>query len=262
MASYHARSLSFGAARGATHEQNTRSLCAVPISVTSAQSAITRIVSALQSRRGLCVVFANTHLLYWASRDQRLARSLQRFFILNDGVGVDLLSRLAYRAGFPENLNGTDFVPRLLQAAPPSTRVMLVGARSNVTAAAANTLQNGYPHLQIIDWRDGYDGKKTAPSAIIKSRARLVLVAMGNPIQEQWIAQASQQFPDVVFLGVGAYFDYVAGSAKRAPRILRKLKLEWLYRLAREPSRMWRRYTVEVATLTFQVLRSRIQRGR
>src|SRR5262245_27848198 len=98
----------------------------------SADQAIGDILGALERDEVLPVAFANAHLLYCALQDRQLGEQLRSFLVLNDGVAMALLARLATNSGFPDNLNGTDFVPRLLAAAPAGSRVYLLGAQPAV----------------------------------------------------------------------------------------------------------------------------------
>ncbi|MBC7768292.1 MAG: WecB/TagA/CpsF family glycosyltransferase [Phycisphaerales bacterium] len=205
------------------------------------------------------VAFANTHLLYCAARDPALARDLRGFCVVNDGVGVDILSRLATGERFPDNLNGTDLTPKILGALPVGTRVFMLGAAPDVVEKAALAIAERWPQLRICGIRDGYAGKDDAIEHIVTSHPDIVLVAMGNPMQERLIADCSQRTGGV-FIGVGALFDFIAGAVPRAPESWRRLRLEWLFRLKCEPRRLWRRYTIEVLVLAALVCRERLLR--
>jgi beta-1,4-glucosyltransferase len=227
----------------------------------SADSAISAILRAITERRRMFVAFANTHLLYHALKERSFAELLSRFFLLNDGIGISLLAKLAGGAGFKENLNGTDFTPRLLRAAPEGTRVFLLGARPHVVEAAAVRIEQAFPHLNVCGRRDGYAQSANTDdvvSAIDGAAPDIVLVAMGNPRQEQWILQSADRTKCFVFVGVGALFDFLAREKPRAPRLFRIAKLEWLYRLALEPGRLWRRYTLEIVHVSWMALRQRL----
>lgn len=208
----------------------------------------------------MCVAFANTHLLYCASRDKGFARQLSTFEIFNDGLGTDLLLRAAEGRGFEDNLNGTDLVPQILSACPAGIRLFLLGAQPHVVERAADTIGQLWPHLTVCGLRDGYGDLAEARDQICTVQPDLVLVAMGNPLQERFIAEAARHHP-AVYIGVGALFDFLAGEFQRAPPLLRKLRLEWLFRLALEPTRMWRRYGVEPLILLFSVCRDRLRVG-
>lgn len=235
-------------------DPDARRLGPLHIRAATSEAATHDILTALQARRQLRVAFANTNLLYHAIRDPHLARSLSSFTLLNDGVGVALLARLACGRGFAENLNGTDFTPRLLAAAPAGARTFLIGARSAVAEAAAAEIARRWPQLSICGVRDGFGRSDAAIDELQRLKPDLILVAMGNPRQELWIARAGAAYPNAVYIGVGALFDFLSGAAPRAPETWRRLRLEWAFRLLREPRRLWRRYTVEAAIACANVL--------
>ncbi len=220
------------------------------------------IISATSRHRGVRVAFANTHLLYHAIRDRRFARSLSSFVLLNDGIGLTLASKFACGAGFPENLNGTDFTPRLLAAAPSGARIFLYGARARVVSEVSRRIGARYPHLQICGIRDGFSGSTdTIFAEMADAKPDIVLVALGNPNQEAFIAHCAARMPETTFVGVGALFDFLAGAVRRAPRWMRAAKLEWLYRLAQEPGRLWKRYTIEIAVIALALVLYRMRQG-
>jgi exopolysaccharide biosynthesis WecB/TagA/CpsF family protein len=219
------------------------------VRATTRMDAARDIALAIARKEPLCVAFANTHLLYCALKEPAFADTLRRFYMINDGVGMTLLSRLACGAGFKENLNGTDFTPLLLDQLPGGARLFLVGARPQVTARAAERMQRQWPHLSVCGFRDGFDGSEAALEDIGALAPDLVLVAMGNPLQERWMTRAMACAPRSVFMGVGALFDFMVGDVPRAPAAVRRLRLEWAFRLAQEPRRLWRRYTVEILVI-------------
>jgi exopolysaccharide biosynthesis WecB/TagA/CpsF family protein len=228
----------------------------IDIQARTSLAATRDIVRALLSGAPLRVAFANTHLLYCAIREPEFARGLRSFYIVNDGVGIALLARLACGVGFHENLNGTDFTPRLLSALPWGTRVFLVGARPEIVQRAAHEIARRWPQLDVCGCRDGFEGSEQALLELEALDPALILVAMGNPSQEQWILRATERRPGTIFVGVGALFDFLTGAAPRAPRLWQRLRLEWAFRLLHEPRRLWRRYTIEVLVVLATILRT------
>lgn len=230
----------------------------------TAEAATADILRAVGDQRSMLVAFANTHLLYFAMKDAAFSARLAQFYVLNDGIGMALMARVACGAGFPQNLNGTDFTPRLLQGLPVGTRVMLVGAKRDVVLAAASWISRRFRHLVVCGACDGYeDCAPETGRALAEIEARqpqVVLVAMGNPLQENWMQTCQQRSPGRVLIGVGALFDFLSTTKARAPEALQRLRLEWLYRMCLEPSRLWRRYTVEVWVVLIALLQERRMR--
>src|SRR5690606_3973604 len=149
--------------------------------------AVRKIDSELHRGRSLRVAFANAHTLTLAKRDDAFRRVLNKFLVLNDGVGVDIASRLKFGRSFPENLNGTDFVPYYLSRTQHRLRIFLVGARPEIVSEAARRFAITWPQHQIIGTCDGYfrdEHQVDELCRIIKDvKADLLLAGLGNPLQ-------------------------------------------------------------------------------
>lgn len=245
-----------------TAPASTRRVGPVRVLVRNRDQALREIVQAIERRQRLHVAFANTHLVYCALRQPRFRDVLRDFYTLNDGVGLSVLARIADGAGFPDNLNGTDFTPHLLEAAPAGTKVFLVGAAPGVAQKVALEIQRRYRGLTVAGAFDGYSARADARDRVLdevrREQPHLVLVAMGNPLQELWIREAAEAAPQAVMIGVGALFDFMANVVERAPPGWRRLRLEWLFRLLREPRRLAKRYSYEVAALLLHCARQRL----
>lgn len=216
---------------------------------TTRERAIAAIDGSLDGEGPIRVAFCNANTMLKALRSRDYARAFEGFLVLNDGLGVDLCSLLVNGRRFEENLNGTDFTPALLRESRHAFRIFLLGGRPGVAEQAAAKFADAFPRHEIAGFRDGYfaeDGADEVVAEINRSGADLVLVALGNPRQEQFVAAVGAKLDAPVVLMVGALFDFVAGRVVRAPRIVRAARAEWLFRLAQEPRRLARRYTVDV----------------
>jgi len=244
----------------------TYSLFSVNIDCFRSEELIALILDALAKGNGFRLAFANTNLINLARRDPDYSRILHEFVIVNDGIGVDIANYLINRKTFPENLNGTDFIPKLLQALPDGCRVAVVGSTEAVSEQACDRITQRYPQFEICYRRHGYfDDERVMADCmqeIIGHDPDVVLVGMGNPLQELFIDKLSDLNQKIINIGVGAYLDFASGYTPRAPLMLRKLRLEWLYRLVREPRRLARRYTVDIVAILFSAARARIAASR
>ncbi|MCC5810565.1 MAG: WecB/TagA/CpsF family glycosyltransferase [Ectothiorhodospiraceae bacterium] len=180
--------------------------------------------------------------------------------LVNDGVGMDVAGWLVHRQAFPDNLNGTDFVPYLLQRANAGAdgglRAFLLGAKPGIARRAGEELLSR--GVKVVGALDGYGESRDTEQVvdtINRSGADVVLVAMGNPLQEQWILKHRGVLDARLLVGVGALLDFLAGDKPRAPELIRRLRLEWLYRLSLEPTRLLRRYTLDMARFLLLSLR-------
>lgn len=237
-----------------------RDILGVPVSVATRDAAIAWLLPRLAGGPQVLLSYANTNLLNLVRRDGG-AHLLDGFLVLNDGIGLDIASRLLHGATFPANLNGTDFTPALLAAAGSDARVFLFGARPDVVGRAAESFRQRLG-VTIAGHADGY-GWKADPAGLLdrinRSGANVVLVALGNPQQERWMKENAAKLDANLLVGVGALFDFTAGAVRRAPGWVQRARLEWAYRLAQEPRRLARRYTVELVSFLAAVV---VQRQR
>jgi N-acetylglucosaminyldiphosphoundecaprenol N-acetyl-beta-D-mannosaminyltransferase len=211
-------------------------------------------------RSGRCsVFFANAHCINVSARDPRYHRLLQRqdVLVFGDGVGIRLAGRLN-RQRLRDNVNGTDLFPLLCARAVERNRsLFLLGAQPGVPDEVARRMTTVHPGLRVVGLQHGYFGAAETDrviEAVSASGADLLLVALGVPRQELWIVTHRRRLKVPVAIGVGALFDFYSGRVARAPRVLRRMSLEWLWRLAMEPRRMWRRYLVGNVTFLGRVL--------
>lgn len=211
------------------------------------------------------VAFANAHTINLAISDDRFASVLASAdLVLNDGSGLAIAARWQ-GTDFPENLNGTDFTPRLLAlAAAEGRRAYLLGGRPGVAERAAAALSGSIPGLSVVGTRHGYldpagDRRWADVADEIRALAPdIVVVAMGNPLQELWMSEHLGRTGARLGIGVGAFLDFVAGEAQRAPAWMQRTGIEWMWRLGQEPRRMFKRYVLGNPLFLLRVARRRL----
>lgn len=234
-----------------------RRILATDVNVLTWDLAIARVVRLASERNGLRVAFVNAQLALIARRKAEVAAALDGFLLLNDGVGVDLASQALYGAPFPANLNGTDFIPALLDALPAGQRLFLLGSTRANIAKAAKVFGRRWPRHSVVGAHHGYFGAKdeaALASTIKAAKPDIVLVGMGCPLQEMWLARNVPEVCPAGF-GVGALFDFLTGRFPRAPEGIRRLRLEWAFRLMLEPKRLFHRYIPGNVAFIFAVAR-------
>jgi exopolysaccharide biosynthesis WecB/TagA/CpsF family protein len=235
----------------------TRNILGVRIADMARADALNLLHRSIAERRHVKLAFCNAHTANIAWTDPAFRTALQGFVVLPDGVGVDIAARWLGGAPFAANLNGTDFTPELLRTAPRPLRVALIGGRPGVAERAAATLHDLDNRHAFGPILSGFaDGTATSAwlNALDTHPADIILVAMGNPKQEFWIAERLTARHGSVAMGVGALFDFLAGEVTRAPEAIRKLRLEWAWRLALEPQRLFRRYVLGNPLFLLRVL--------
>ncbi len=206
------------------------------------EQAVERVRALVASGGAHQVVTVNGAMLVAAWRDAAVREVLSNASLLvPDGVGVLLAARMLGRPPYVR-VPGVDLAARLCAAAAEEGwRVFLLGAAPGVAPAAAEALRRRYPGLQVAGVHHGYFSDDAPVIAQIRAaRPHLLLVAMGFPRQEMWIARHRAALGVPVSMGVGGTLDVLAGRVRRAPRWVQRAGLEWAYRLAQEPRRRWR----------------------
>jgi beta-1,4-glucosyltransferase len=209
------------------------------------------------------VFFANHNFVLRCHALRETIVSDERAVVFNDGVGMDVAAMLLRGSRFGHNLNGTDLVPAFLRDIHRPIRVYLLGSTDAAVRSAARKFSR-LPNVQVVGWCDGFSlwhGTDFVLDHIHRCSPDVLLVAMGNPIQEKWILENGSRLRAPLIMGVGALFEWASGEKTRSPEILRKLRLEWLYRMALEPRRLFRRYTIDYLRFLLIVLRERRRRS-
>jgi exopolysaccharide biosynthesis WecB/TagA/CpsF family protein len=232
----------------------------VPVAMLEPAAALDAIASLADAAPPVHVAYVNAHTLNLAARDPAYRAVLRRAsLVLNDGSGVAIAARLRGRR-FPANLNGSDFNPRILaRAAERDWPVFFLGGRPGVAAEAGRQLQARIPGLHLCGARDGYFAEDETPRVVAEVRdsgAAVLMVALGNPRQERWLDRHLAATGARLGLGVGGFFDFAAARVPRAPAWMRRLGVEWVFRLAQEPRRLWRRYLLGNPLFLARVLRA------
>jgi N-acetylglucosaminyldiphosphoundecaprenol N-acetyl-beta-D-mannosaminyltransferase len=197
-------------------------------------------------RQSHTVITMNAALLCGIRRDADLGAACRGGdLIVADGVPVVWTSRLAGRP-LPERVAGVDLTVKLLEAAAQrGLSVYFLGAKAEVLEKLVALCRRDYPGLVIAGWRDGYF-KPSDHEAIVAEIARLaphmLFVGMPSPFKEVWAERHRGALGVPVIAGVGGTFDVLTGVVRRAPRLLQAIGMEWSWRLAMEPRKMWKRY--------------------
>jgi N-acetylglucosaminyldiphosphoundecaprenol N-acetyl-beta-D-mannosaminyltransferase len=228
--------------------------------------AVAWVVHRLKHRESLSpllIVGPNAQLVTLAACDRQFAEALQAADLsVPDGISVVLASRLL-RQPIPERVTGGDLMERLCaEAARYGFSVFFLGGLPGAAAAAAASLRRRYPALRIAGTycpprgfeRDSMESAHIR-QLITDAAPDLLCVAFGAPKQEIWMHENCPSLPIGAAIAVGAALDTQAGLRTRAPQWTHALGMEWLYRLIREPKRLWRRYLFGNTQFLLLVLR-------
>jgi N-acetylglucosaminyldiphosphoundecaprenol N-acetyl-beta-D-mannosaminyltransferase len=196
------------------------------------------------------VMYVNAHVLNESREDPALRAALMDAdLVYCDGYGVRLAAK-ALSTEIPHRMTGADWIWDLAaRCEQRDASVYLLGGDPGVAAQAGQRLRRAHPGLRVVGAHHGYFqiGSGHDDRVIEDVNAccpDILLVGMGTPKQEIWAQRTVDRLDCSVLWGVGALFDFVSGRVPRAPASLSDNGLEWIFRLAIEPQRMWRRYLV------------------
>jgi len=224
------------------------------VSVATPEQAVDAIIGAAKARQSACIAHLAVHSVATARRDPAFRRMLEDFEITGpDGHSVRVALNLLYGTGLRQRVAGPDLMPLLVErAAREDVGVYLLGSRAEVVSALRKNLLARSPAAQIVGC-EPYPFRpltraedEAVTERINRSGAGIVFLGLGCPLQERFAWEHRDRI-HAVTVCVGAAFDFLAGTVPRAPRWMQRWGVEWLFRLAMEPRRMWKRYLVASA---------------
>lgn len=220
----------------------------VPIACLDQQALLDQALTWSKSPGRRVIYYANANTLNLATRDAEYHHILcSADLIYADGISMVWSSQLLGGCRL-QKLTSADWIFDLAAgAAAQGSRWYLLGGKPGVAGRAAECLLSHCPSLTIVGTCDGFFMTRTVAQVlqeISECKPNIVLVGMGAPLQERWIATHAPILADGVWWGVGALFDYLAGDERRVPSGLKRLGLEWFWRMLQDPAGKWRRYLI------------------
>ncbi|MEW6172785.1 MAG: WecB/TagA/CpsF family glycosyltransferase [Bacillota bacterium] len=236
----------------------------VEIDTVTLEGAATRAAELIALGGSHQVVTLNPEYLFRARKEKDLLEIVrQAALVTADGIGIVWAARVN-GTGIPGRVTGIDLMLAIChRAAQAGWRVFFLGGRPGVAEDAAARLKSEIPGLQVAGTFHGYFSTAEEPEVIGRIRVtqpEVLFVGIGAPKQERWIHKNLRVLGVPLAMGVGGSFDVLSGRVKRAPVWMRRLGLEWLARLIREPRR-WRRMLV-LPRFALLVLRTRLGFGK
>ena len=192
------------------------------------------------------IIAVNPEKYQLAKSNTVINRALRYFdYIIPDGSGIVLASLLTGK-GVVRRITGVDLMDKLCELSNiKGYRLFLYGAKPEVLTLAVEKIRKKYPLANIVGYENGYIKEEDEIIESINAcKPDIVFVAMGSPKQEEWIFKNKEKINATILQGVGGSFDVLSGDIKRAPLIFRKLSLEWMYRLLKDPSRAKRQFKI------------------
>ena len=217
----------------------------VPVAPYTMDEAVAKLTGDTLANKRNFVVTANAEIIMMAQEDKEYKKLLSETadLILPDGAGTVWAGNyLGYR--IPERVAGYDLYLRLLEeAAKKNIPVYFFGGKPGIAEEAAAEGRRRWPGLMVAGCRNGYFSADEEPEiieGINQSGAAMLFAALGAPKQEKWLAKYRTLLNPDLLMGIGGSFDVLAGKVQRAPKWMQDARLEWLFRLLKQPSRFGR----------------------
>jgi N-acetylglucosaminyldiphosphoundecaprenol N-acetyl-beta-D-mannosaminyltransferase len=241
----------------------------IPIAVGTIGDAVDVVESWVNAKAGsMYVCCAPVHLIEVAQHDAAVDAALQgAAMVLPDGAPVAWVARRSARRP-AHRITGSDVFDAMCGRSVGTYRHFFYGSTDDVLARLEESVRARFPGILICGshsppFRSLSPAERSSELALIQAaRPDIVWVGLGAPKQDLWMAGVASTLNGPVLIGVGAVFDFVAGTKKRAPRAMQTAGLEWLHRLASEPRRLLRRYAVTNVTFALGVFRDAFRSSR
>jgi len=230
------------------------------ISRTNTSDAFQAVLDRIENQQGGYVCFSNVHTVVTARKDLRLRQITNKSFLsVPDGKPLSIVGKWRGIVSIGR-VAGPDFMPYFVRAAK-GVRHFFFGSTPETLEKLVTNIRKQYPDTIIVgSYSPPFgvvsDGEMEKILSTIKQTGPDVIwVGLGAPKQEYWMADNWQKLKPAVLMGVGAAFDVHAGHISRAPIWMQFLSLEWLYRLTREPGRLWKRYLVTNSLFVYYLIK-------
>ncbi|MDX9970954.1 MAG: WecB/TagA/CpsF family glycosyltransferase [Candidatus Gracilibacteria bacterium] len=224
----------------------------IKISTLPYNKSLKFIVDNINENKQLFVSTPNPEILLEARKNEKFKKILNESTNLNtaDGIGLIYASKYLKIRGkidkkIPERVSGSDLMMSIcMEERLKTKKIFLLGASEEVSKKTKEILKEKIPGIQVCGRYSGKSDESDdikSVKLINDSGANILFVAFGAPKQEFWIERNKKNLPNIkLFIGIGGSFDFISGEKKRAPKLMQKMGLEWLYRLYIEPKRIKR----------------------
>ena len=256
------------------NRMQTCPIIGLPVAVATYAGAVEWILEhATRADRAYAVEAANTHVAALARSDAAFGETMRRFdLICPDGMPLVwvLNSRLPREDKLTDRVYGPTLMLHTLEATdrrPGEFRHFLLGGKQSTLDSLTRNFAERFPGAAIAGTHSPPFGEwpesefETIVGKIRGSGANLVWVGLGCPKQEHWIARNKDRLPPAVYFGIGAAFAFHAGEVRQAPMFFQRLGMEWAYRVAMEPRRLFKRYFTYNSLFLYHLLRDRVSQG-
>lgn len=231
----------------------------IKIDIHNFEEILFKIEEAVSQNKKITITYLTPHIANYCYKYHDFRNILNHFDVVYaDGIGIVIASRLN-GGSLKKRITLPDYTDNLFHfLIKNGLSVYLLGTKSSTINDAVRILKENYPPLRIAGYHDGYStwGDKYIIEKINRTKPNLLLVGMGLPLQEKWIYMNKDLLDVNVIWTCGGLFDIVSNRIKRAPDWMLRNNLEWVYRLYKEPKRLWKRYLIGNPLFMLRVFRN------
>jgi N-acetylglucosaminyldiphosphoundecaprenol N-acetyl-beta-D-mannosaminyltransferase len=242
-------------------------LLGLPFHRVGVQEVLAFIEETIARNQKAIALNLNVYCMNLARKHRWLHEFIQRaHLVFCDGDGVRLGLKLSGYSP-PPKITYNEWLWQLAAfCESKGYRLYFIGGKPGVALAAATNLKTKHPNLQIVGIQHGYFDKQGEDNQVVvndinRASPDILLVCLGMPLQERWIAENWQSVNAHVFLKGGAAFDYASGRLQKAPALFIRWHLEWFYRLLQDPLRLFGRYVLGNPYFVLRVLLAKAEKG-
>ena len=233
------------------------SLFGLSISNLDFSSIINLSTTAISKRKKITIGYINPHIARYAQKDDKLQNVINSFSYNHiDGIGMEMAAKLFFKQEKFIRLNWTDEAFNFLgECEKLGWKIFLLGSDENSLAKAKKNILKSFPALKLVGSLNGYEGlNEFTVNKINESGTNILWVGIGSLRQEAWIINNFEKINCNVIQSVGDLYNYIAGNRLRGPAFLRKLGLEWTFRLIQHPIKYFNRYVIGIPYFIFLIL--------
>ena len=234
---------------------NLLKIIKIEINNISYHELLDSINSSINTNEKNLMTYANAHTINCSLADEHLLNSLKEFDIIHpDGLGIYLASKFLYGVnGFKKKITGSDFYIKLIQEGIKNSWSFYFFGDSDETLIRISKVN---PDLVVKGFCNGYNFiNESILKNINQDSPDILIVGLGTPKQEEWIAKNKPHLLVNVIIAVGDGIKVFAGNKKRGPQLIQKIGLEWFIRFLYEPKRLWKRYFLGIPLFIFRVIK-------
>lgn len=235
-----------------------RNILGIPVAALRLKDISSIFIKLIETSGKKTFFYVNAHCLNVARKDPVYKKILQNAtLVYADGMGPILASKMLDRK-LPERTSAPDFIEEVFAVAEAKRWILyFLGNEDNTLRKAVRNIKKRFPMLTIKCHNGFFKNNDEIVEDINRAKPDILLVGMGTPRQEKWIADNINAINAKTFWAVGGLFDFLSGKRNRAPRWIQRLGFEWAFRLYQEPRRLWKRYVFGNIVFILTVLRER-----